>query len=85
MDRRVRETVSLDPPRAMFFASAEDTILAKLVWYRSGGEVSERQWRDVLGVIRATDDQLDRNYVRRWAEALDVLDLWLDAEGAARS
>lgn len=32
-------------------ASAEDTILRKLNWYRLGGEVSDRQWRDVAGIF----------------------------------
>ena len=29
-------------------ASAEDTVLSKLEWFRVGGEVSERQWWDVI-------------------------------------
>ena len=43
--------------------SAEDTILAKLRWYRAGGEVSERQWRDIAGIIAASGPQLDRAYI----------------------
>ncbi len=31
-------------------ATPEDTILQKLRWYRAGDEISDRQWRDVLGV-----------------------------------
>jgi len=53
-------------------ASAEDTILRKLEWYRAGGEVSERQWNDIVGVLRATAAQLDIVYLRRWAAYLKV-------------
>jgi hypothetical protein len=56
-------------------SSAEDTVLAKLEWYRKGGEVSERQWEDVLGVLRATADTLDVSYLRQGAVELGVSDL----------
>jgi len=46
MGRVQREIFHLGSDVAANFASAEDTILAKLEWYRMGGEVSERQWRD---------------------------------------
>jgi hypothetical protein len=54
-------------------ASAEDTILEKLVWYQRGGQISERQWSDMLGV--ATTRLLDRDYLREWAPRLGVADL----------
>jgi hypothetical protein len=54
--------------------SAEDAILAKLEWYRKGGEVSERQWTDVLGVLRATT-RLDRTYLALNAAEIGVGDL----------
>src|SRR5580658_5788545 len=54
-------------------ASAEDTILEKLVWYKRGGQISDRQWSDILGV--ATTRQLDREYLREWAPRLGVGDL----------
>ena len=56
-------------------ATAEDTLLMKLVWYRSGGEVSERQWNDVRGIAAVQRERLDRGYLRRWAEYLKVADL----------
>jgi hypothetical protein len=62
-------------PVLVRFASAEDTLLYKLVWYRLGGEQSERQWNDVLGVIRVQAERLDRAYVRLWAKQLGVTDL----------
>lgn len=55
-------------------ASAEDIVLAKLEWFRTGGESSERQWNDVLGVLRAQTG-LDEAYLRQWSAVLGVADL----------
>lgn len=54
--------------------SAEDTVLAKLEWYRRGGETSERQWTDVIGLLRVGRD-LDLGYLRDGAGELGVGDL----------
>jgi hypothetical protein len=56
-------------------ASPEDTILAKLVWFRKGGEVSDQQWHDILGVMRVQAGRLDMGYLREWAVELGVVDL----------
>lgn len=55
-------------------ATAEDTILAKLEWARLGD--SERQWRDVIGIIRSRSEDLDREYIERWAAWLGVSEDW---------
>jgi hypothetical protein len=71
-ERRVWE---VDPTGSVDLrvASAEDTVLEKLVWYKRWGQVSDQQWSDVLGV--ATTRQLDREYMREWAPKLGVGDL----------
>ena len=74
LQRRVRRVLSINPERSAFVASAEDVVLAKLDWFRQGGEVSEQQWRDVTGVIKSTVD-LDIEYLRRSAQDLNVSDL----------
>ena len=56
-------------------ATAEDILLAKLQWYRLGGEVSERQWSDILGILAANAD-LDLGYLNQWSARLDLGDLW---------
>jgi hypothetical protein len=45
----------------LYFASAEDTVLAKLDWYRKCGEVSDRQWRDCSGCSRCRQAHWTRN------------------------
>ncbi len=67
----------LDAPQSeqVLFTSPEDIILHKLVWYRSGGEVSERQWLDVLGVLKVQAEDLDVTYLRDWAARLGVSEL----------
>lgn len=56
-------------------STAEDVVLAKLMWYRKGGEVSDRQWQDVLGVLRVKAGTLDGAYLERMAEEMGVSDL----------
>jgi hypothetical protein len=60
-------------------ASAEDIVLAKLQWYKAGGETSERQWTDILKVIRATPN-MDWAYMESWAASLGVDDLLAGAK-----
>lgn len=73
--RRQMALLSQHPERRAYVASAEDTVLAKLEWYRSGSETSDRQWRDALGVLKVQGGRLDLAYMRRMATGLGVLDL----------
>jgi hypothetical protein len=59
-----------------WIASPEDVILHKLKWYRSGGEISERQWLDIANVIKVQGPSLDQAYIDHWANELSVADLW---------
>ena len=67
--------IGTESERKGYVASAEDIILAKLEWYRLGGEVSDRQWRDILGVLKVQAGRVDLDYLRHWAAELKVDDL----------
>ena len=61
--------------RVLYVTSAECLVLAKLAWYRKGGEVSDQQWRDVLGVLKVQGHLLDLEFLRTQASALNSDDL----------
>jgi hypothetical protein len=73
--RRAAQQIGPEPDQTAYVASAEDTILAKLDWYRLGGQVSERQWRDIQGILEVSGERLDQAYLRHWAATLNVSDL----------
>jgi hypothetical protein len=75
LERRKTSVIATDPEQSIYVTSAEDVILAKLEWYRMGGEVSDRQWRDILGVLKTRAGELDLDYLRKWANELKVKDL----------
>lgn len=72
---RVQQLSTASGEVAVRFATPEDTLLNKLRWYRLGDEVSDRQWGDILGVLRIQGEALDREYLEREASALGVDDL----------
>jgi hypothetical protein len=75
LGRRVAEQIRPDSDEQIWVLSAEDIVLAKLDWFRLGGEVSERQWRDILGVLKTQQGALDIDYLKQWAQSLGVADL----------
>jgi hypothetical protein len=72
---RLEDLAGPDGPVAVRFASPEDTLLHKMVWYRAGEEVSDRQWTDILGVLKIQGNDLDDAYLDKWGKKLDVADL----------
>ncbi len=83
--RRVAVSLTPDAGHTVFVASPEDVILAKLEWYGAGGQVSDRQWSDILSVLAVQSDRLDLAYLRTWAEALGVSPLLDRALADSRS
>jgi hypothetical protein len=75
MDRRQRVRVSTNPERWLHVYTPEDIVLQKLRWYRMGNEASDRQWRDILGVILVQGERLDHAYLQDNADAFGVSDL----------
>jgi hypothetical protein len=68
----------LDDPTKYPVATAEDILLAKLRWYADGGGVSERQWRDICGIV-AANPSLDLEYLDLWAAQLGIEEMLAQA------
>lgn len=75
LERRISALITNEPDEILYFTSPEDIILSKLEWYRMGGEVSDRQWRDIIGVLKVKADNIDMDYLHHWAKELNVSDL----------
>lgn len=73
--RSVRQLVGGEAGQTVLLKSPEDTVLRKLEWFRRGGEISERQWHDVISVLVASRRQLDEKYLAHWSRELRIDDL----------
>lgn len=62
-------------PHGIWVTSAEDQVLRKLDWCRQGDAISDRQWRDVVGILRVQGGSMDTAYLRATAEAAGLADL----------
>jgi hypothetical protein len=74
IERRISVEIDEEGTRVLV-TSPEDIILHKLRWYREGGHVSDRQWRDALGVLLVQGERVDRVYLQAMADDLGVSDL----------
>ena len=74
--RRIKDTLE-EGDRAVefYFSSPEDVIINKLQWYEMGQRISERQWLDVVGVIKVQGDSLDKEYLLNWSRRLNLAEL----------
>src|SRR5262249_15210823 len=71
----MQRRVALEVPevgRTLYFCSPEDIVLHKLLWYRAGMGVSDRQWYDLQGVLRLQAQSLDWTYLQQWASELGI-------------
>lgn len=75
LERRRRAQVGWTPDRFVYMHSPEDILLQKLEWFRRGGEVSDRQWRDVLSILIVQRGRLDESYLRSVAVECALTDL----------
>src|SRR5439155_483148 len=74
MDRRQQTELPGRAGQKLALVSPEDIVLFKLEWYRRGGEISDRQWSDLIGVLQVQGDVVDQTYLDRWAAELGVAD-----------
>ncbi len=72
---RRRSTIVTASGNSLVVKAPEDTVLRKLLWFREGGELSEKQWRDVVSVLQISGDKMDQTYLTGWASRLRVSDL----------
>ncbi len=73
--RRIKAPVFGESEGEFGLITAEDIILVKLEWYRHGGETSDRQWNDILGVMKTQYDRLNNAYLDHWGVEIGVKDL----------
>jgi len=73
--RRIPVTVVEGDTQRLWVHSPEDILLQKLRWFRRGSGASDRQWRDVLGIVRTQGARLDRQYLKTGSARLGVTDL----------
>lgn len=80
-----RRRLILDPGtgRGLDVTGPEGIVIQKLSWFRDGGGTSDRQWRDVLGVLKAHREDLRRDELEHWASELGVVELLHRALGEA--
>lgn len=84
MERRQRIQIGDSPVRHLYVYTPEDILLQKLRWFRLGNEVSDRQWRDIVGILLVQGDALDGEYLQRSAATLGVVDLFTRAVAQTR-
>ena len=61
ISRKQKESLDETGEFCFYLASPEDTILYKLEWFSKGSGVSQRQWDDVIGVLKVQKHQLEKN------------------------
>lgn len=71
-ERAEPQIIDAESGRTIVVKSAEDTVLRKLQWFVAGGGTSDRQWTDVLGLLKVQTGRLDVDYMRRWAASLGL-------------
>jgi hypothetical protein len=65
-----RRLITLPNGTQVYLALPEDVVVNKLRWGQQSQ--SEKQWRDVLGVLKIQQDHLNYNYMHQWAAAFDL-------------
>ncbi len=72
-----RQTIPISTGRDVYFASPEDVIINKLIWGKQSQ--SEKQWRDVLSIMKTQRESLEYNYLKEWTNKLGIASDYLQA------
>jgi len=78
------QTLDLGAEFRANFKTPEDVVLGKLEWFEAAERTSERQWRDVVGLLKVQGERLNLEYMRRWARDLNLTELLEQAISEAR-
>lgn len=72
MARRRLEALDEAGLEQFWIATPEDIVLSKLLWRKQSR--SQKQWTDVLGIMKVQAEGLERDYLTEWAEKLGLID-----------
>ena len=70
--RKVKVKFDKESDFEYYFSVPEDIIIAKLQWFEQGNKVSERQWLDIIGVIKVQGENLDIGYLEAWSKKIGL-------------
>jgi hypothetical protein len=73
-----RQLYTLPNGAEVAIASPEDTIVSKLIWRRESQ--SDKQWRDILGILKVQQERLDFAYIQAWVTKFEIDDDWQQAK-----
>jgi hypothetical protein len=75
IERKVKDKFDEELDFEYYFSAPEDIIIAKLQWFLQGNKVSERQWLDIIGVIKVQAQNLEISYLKSWSKKLGLYEL----------
>ncbi|MCD6580050.1 hypothetical protein J7L48_11310, partial [bacterium] len=71
--KRIRRFSAMENVKANF-ASPEDVIIMKMIYYKKGG--SEKHLRDIANMLKISNEIIDRKYIEKWVNEFDLKDIW---------
>ncbi|MBN2341078.1 MAG: hypothetical protein JXX29_04205 [Deltaproteobacteria bacterium] len=74
-ERAIPVTIDEETQDTLFIADATDIIIQKLLWYELGNRISQRQWNDVIGVLKVSRQSLDMSYLQKWSIRKKIIPL----------
>lgn len=76
LDRKRKDIlVEYDDASQFYFCSPEDIIISKIKWFEMTERTSERQWLDIIGVLKVQNTKLDIDYMKHWCNKLNLISL----------